>query len=292
MIDLIKSVILGIIEGITEWLPISSTGHLVLADQISALSLNVRTEFKEVFDVVIQLGAILAVVVIYWQKLWPLTKQTESSAYKICKNIGIKKKSLKLWLRVAVACIPCVVVGLPIDNLFFDPMYNDPSKKKIYATIVAMMLVVYGIAFIVVEKFNKNKEATIISTSTLTYKTAFLIGCFQALAIIPGTSRSGATILGAMILGASRSYAAEFSFFLSVPVMFGASLLKLLKFGFNYTGLEVVILAVGMITAFVVSIVAIKFLIGYIKKKDFTFFGWYRIVLGAVVLFYFGVLAK
>ena len=183
-----------------------------------------------------------------------------------------------------------------MDKYFFDPMYNDPAMEKTYAMIVAAALLVYGIAFIIIEKYNKNKEANIISMSNLNYKTALLIGCFQALAIIPGTSRSGATILGAMLLGASRTFSAEFSFFLSVPVMFGASLLKIVGYvndnGFTMSGLEAVILATGMITAFVVSIVAIKFLLGYIKKKSFTFFGWYRIALGAVVLLYFGLIAK
>ena len=273
MFEIIKAVILGIIEGITEWLPISSTGHLILADEF--LKLNMTDAFKEMFNVVIQLGAIMAVVVIYWQKLWPFT--TKEHGY-------VKKKSISLWLKVIVACLPAAVIGLlfedKIDELFFN-----------WKT-VAITLIVYGVLFIVIEILNKNREPKITNMKSLTYWKALLIGGFQVLALIPGTSRSGATILGAMLLGASRTVSAEFSFYLAVPVMFGASLLKLLKFGFEYTGLQVVILAVGMITAFVVSIVAIKFLMGYIKKKDFKFFGWYRIALGALVLLYFGFLAK
>ncbi len=273
MFELIKSVILGIIEGITEWLPISSTGHLILADEF--LKLNTSDEFKEMFNVVIQLGAILAVVVVYWQKLWPFT--TKANGY-------VKKKSISLWAKVIVACLPAAVIGLLLEDWIDEHFFNPYT--------VAVTLVVYGVLFIVIEKRNKDKEPAIVNMKGLSYWKALLIGAFQVLALIPGTSRSGATILGAVLLGASRTVAAEFSFYLAVPVMLGASLLKILKFGFNYTGLEVVILAVGMITAFVVSVVAIKFLIGYIKKKDFTFFGWYRIALGALVLFYFGVLAK
>lgn len=273
MIDIIKSVILGIIEGITEWLPISSTGHLILADEL--LKLGTSEDFKEMFNVVIQLGAILAVVVIYWQKLWPFT--TKANGY-------IKKKSVSLWSKVIVACLPAAVIGVFLDDWIDEHFFNSNT--------VATTLIIYGILFIVLEIYNKNKTPMITNMKGLSYKTALLIGAFQVLALIPGTSRSGATILGAMLLGASRTVAAEFSFYLAVPVMFGASLLKIVDFGFNFTGLEVVLLAVGMISAFVVSIIAIKFLMGYIKKKDFTFFGWYRIVLGVIVLLYFGVFAK
>lgn len=273
MIDLIKAVILGIVEGITEWLPISSTGHLILADEF--LKLGTSDAFKEMFNVVIQLGAIMAVVVIYWQKLWPFT--TKANGY-------IKKKSISLWSKVIVACLPAAVVGLVLEDWIDEHFFNPLT--------VAITLVIYGVLFIIIEKKNKDKEFAIVNMKSLSYKKALLIGAFQVLALIPGTSRSGSTILGAMLLGASRTVAAEFSFYLAVPVMFGASFLKLLKFGFNYTGLEVVILAVGMITAFVVSVVAIKFLIGYIKKKDFTFFGWYRIALGIIVLLYFEIFAK
>jgi undecaprenyl-diphosphatase len=273
MIEIIKAVILGIVEGITEWLPISSTGHLILADEF--LKLSMSEEFKEMFNVVIQLGAILAVVVIYWQKLWPFT--TKANGY-------IKPKSFSLWSKVIVACLPAAVIGLLFEDEIDKYFFNWKT--------VAIMLIVYGVLFIIVELINKKREPKVSNMKGLSYGKALLIGAFQVLALIPGTSRSGATILGAMLLGTSRTVAAEFSFYLAVPVMFGASLLKLLKFGFEYTGLQVVILAVGMISAFVVSIVAIKFLMGYIKKKDFTFFGWYRIALGALVLLYFGVIAK
>ncbi len=277
MIDIIKAVILGIIEGITEWLPISSTGHLILADEF--LKLGVSAEFKEMFDVVIQLGAIMAVVVIYWQKLWPFT--TKANGY-------IKKKSISLWSKVIVACLPAAVIGLLLDDWIDEKLFNP--------TTVAVTLILYGIAFILIEYFHKDKATTVTNMKGLSYKTALFVGAFQVLALIPGTSRSGATILGAMLLGASRTVAAEFSFYLAVPVMFGASLLKVYKYvtdvGFTVSGLEVVLLAVGMIVAFVVSIVAIKFLLDYIKKKSFTFFGWYRIALGALVLLYFYAMAK
>ncbi len=277
MFEIIKAVILGIVEGITEWLPISSTGHLILADEF--LKLGVSEEFKEMFDVVIQLGAIMAVVVIYWQKLWPFT--TKANGY-------IKKKSISLWSKVIVACLPAAVIGLIFDDVIDEYLFNP--------TTVAITLILYGILFIVIEYFNKEKTPQITNMKGLSYKTALLIGAFQVLALVPGTSRSGSTILGAMLLGASRTVAAEFSFYLAVPVMFGASLLKIYKYvtdvGFTMGGLEVVLLAVGLITAFVVSIIAIKFLMDYIKKKDFAFFGWYRIALGALVLLYFGVIAK
>ncbi len=277
MIDIIKSVILGIIEGITEWLPISSTGHLILADEF--LKLNVSEQFKEMFDVVIQLGAIMAVVVIYWQKLWPFT--TKANGY-------VKKKSISLWSKVIVASLPAAVIGLLLDDWIDEKLFNP--------TTVAITLVLYGVAFILIEYFNKDRAPTVTNMKGLSYKTALFIGAFQVLALVPGTSRSGATILGAMLLGASRTVAAEFSFYLAVPVMFGASLLKIYKYvtdiGFMISGLEVVLLAVGMIVAFVVSIIAIKFLLDYIKKKSFTFFGWYRIALGALVLLYFYAIAK
>lgn len=268
MLDIIKVIVLGIVEGITEWLPISSTGHLILADEF--LKLGASAEFKEMFNVVIQLGAILAVLVLYWNKLWPFT--TKEKGY-------IKKKSFMIWSKVIVAVIPAAVAGFFLDDWMDEHLYNP--------WVVAAMLVIYGVLFIVVERLNAGKKAQIISMKNLSYKTALLIGAFQVLSLVPGTSRSGATILGAMILGVSRTVAAEFSFFLAVPVMFGASLLKIVKFGFGFTGAEFVILAVGMLSAFVVSILAIKFLIGYIKKKDFKAFGYYRIVLGIVVLAYF-----
>ncbi len=282
MIDVFKAILLGIIEGITEWLPISSTGHLILADEF--IKLNASEQFKEMFNVVIQLGAIFAVILLFWNKLWPFTTRKDSSGVINIKNIvGVKKCSMSIWLKVVVACIPTVIIALPfedkIDELFFN------------STVVSIALIVYGIAFIVIEWFNKNKQPKISTMQALSYKTAFLIGCFQALAVIPGTSRSGSTILGAMLIGLSRTVAAEFSFYLAVPTMFGASLLKLLKFGFAYTGTEIVVLAAGMITSFVISIIAIKFLLGFIKKNSFATFGYYRIALGIAVLLYFGILA-
>ncbi len=268
MFDIIKAIVLGIVEGITEWLPISSTGHLILADEF--LKLGASEEFKEMFNVVIQLGAILAVVVLYWNKLWPFTAKEKGY---------IKKKSFMIWSKVIVAVVPAAVIGFFFDDWMDEHLYNH--------WVVAAMLVLYGVLFIIVERFNAGRRPKIISMKNLSYKTALLIGAFQVLSLVPGTSRSGATILGAMILGVSRTVAAEFSFFLAVPVMFGASLLKIVKFGFGFTGAEFVILAVGMLSAFIVSILAIKFLMGYIKKKDFKAFGYYRIVLGIVVLAYF-----
>lgn len=278
MIDVIKAIVLGIIEGITEWLPISSTGHLILADEF--IKLGVSEEFKEMFDVVIQLGAIFAVILLFWNKLWPFTTRKESSGVMPLGSLfGLKKNSASIWIKVIIACVPSILIGLPfedkIDELFFNP------------TVVAIALVVYGIAFILIEHFNKNKAYAVNSMQTLSYKTAFFIGCFQVLSMIPGTSRSGSTILGAMLIGASRTVAAEFSFYLAVPTMFGASLLKLLKFGFHFTSIEMVVLAAGMVTAFVISVIAIKFLLGFIRKKSFAAFGYYRIALGALVLLYF-----
>ena len=278
MIDVIKAIVLGIIEGITEWLPISSTGHLILADEF--IKLGVSEEFKEMFDVVIQLGAIFAVILLFWNKLWPFTSRKESSGVMPLGSLfGLKKNSASIWIKVIIACVPSILIGLPfedkIDELFFNP------------TVVAIALIVYGVAFILIEHFNKNKAYAVNSMQTLSYKTAFFIGCFQVLAMIPGTSRSGSTILGAMLIGASRTVAAEFSFYLAVPTMFGASLLKLLKFGFHFTSIEMVVLAAGMVTAFVVSVIAIKFLLGFIRKKSFAAFGYYRIALGALVLLYF-----
>lgn len=268
LIDILKSIILGIVEGITEWLPISSTGHLILADEF--IKLNASAEFKEMFEVVIQLGAILAVVVIFWNKLWPFTSKEKGY---------VKRKSLMIWSKVIVAVIPAAVIGIFLDDWMNEHLFNP--------WVVAAMLVFYGVLFIIIEKINAKRKPKIISMKALSYKDALLIGAFQVLSLVPGTSRSGSTILGGMILGVSRTVAAEFSFFLAVPVMFGASLLKVLKFGFSITGAEFVILAVGMITAFVISVLAIKFLLGYIKKKDFTAFGYYRIILGAIVLGYF-----
>ena len=264
----IKVLLLGIVEGITEWLPISSTGHMILLDEL--IHLNVTDEFMEMFRVVIQLGAILAVVVLYFGKLWPFTTPQKG---------WIKKETWSLWFKVLVAVLPAAVIGIPFDDKIDALFYN-------YQT-VAVTLILYGVLFIVIENRNRGRKPSVRYFRQLTYPMALFIGAFQVLALIPGTSRSGAIILGAMLLGLSRSVAAEFSFFLGIPVMFGASLLKLLKFGFAFTGTELAILAVGMITAFVVSILAIKFLMSYIKKNDFKAFGYYRIVLGILVLAYF-----
>lgn len=269
--ELLKALFLGIVEGITEWLPISSTGHMILVDEF--IKLNMSEEFKEMFFVVIQLGAILAVVLLFWKKLFPfdITK----------KGIKVKNDIMNLWFKILVACVPAGIIGILWDDVIDEIFYN-------YIT-VAITLILYGILFIIVENMNKNKESKIKELSEVTYKTSLLIGIFQVLALIPGTSRSGATIIGAMLIGCSRYIAAEFTFFLAIPVMAGASFIKMLKFGFVFTGLELAVLLVGMISAFIVSILAIKFLMGYIKKNDFKVFGYYRIVLGILVLAYFMV---
>lgn len=270
-IEYLKVIILGIVEGITEWLPISSTGHLILVDEF--MKLNMSDAFKEMFDVLIQLGAIMAVVVIYFKKLLPVdaVKKDDNKS-----GLAWNKDKLILWCKILVACLPAAIIGLPLDDKIDELFFNAPT--------VAIMLIVYGIAFIVVEKLHKGKNFKINSIGEITFKTAALIGIFQVLALIPGTSRSGATIVGAMIIGVGRTTAAEFTFYLAIPVMFGASLLKLLKFGFAFTAPEVAALLLGMVVAFAVSIIAIKFLMNYIKKHDFTVFGWYRIVLGVLVL--------
>lgn len=267
-VEWLKVLLLGVVEGVTEWLPISSTGHMILIDEL--VHLNVSDAFMEMFLVVIQLGAILAVVVLYWNKLWPFT--TPSKGF-------VKKQTWSLWFKVLVAVLPAAVIGLPFDDKIDELFYN-------YQT-VAVTLVVYGILFILIENRNNGQRPHVRSFRQLTYPMALFIGAFQVLALIPGTSRSGATILGAMLLGLSRNVAAEFSFFLGIPVMFGASLLKIVKFGFDFTGTEIAILLVGMTVAFVVSILSIKFLMNYIKKNDFKAFGYYRIALGVIVLAYF-----
>lgn len=274
IIEILKAIVLGVVEGITEWLPISSTGHMILVDEF--LHLNVTPQFKEMFLVVIQLGAILAVVVLYWHKLWPFGIEN--------KRIVPKKDIWQMWFKVLVSCVPAAVVGVLFDDKLNALFYNWQT--------VAIMLILFGIFFLVVETWNKGKTAKIHSIGELTYTSALIIGAFQLIAaVFPGTSRSGATILGAILIGVSRTVAAEYTFFLAVPVMFGASALKLVKFGFHFTSAEDILLAVGMIVAFVVSILTIKFLMGYIKKHDFKAFGWYRIVLGAAVILYF-VLAR
>ena len=269
MLELLKTLIYGIVEGITEWLPISSTGHLILVEQI--LPLDRSPEFLEMFRVVIQLGAILAVVILYWERLFP---------FQFKEKPCVKKDIFSMWFKVLVACIPTIIIGMPFDDLFESLFYNY--------ICVAIVLFVFGVLFIIVEQINKERSPKITNIAQLTYKTAFLIGIFQLVAaIFPGTSRSGITILGAIILGVSRTTAAEFTFFLSVPVMLGASLLKIVKFGFAFTNAELSVLLVGMISAFVVSLLAIRFLMGYIKKHDFKVFGWYRIILAIVVVVYF-----
>lgn len=270
----IKVVILGIVEGITEWLPISSTGHMILVDEF--IHLNVSEEFMNMFLVVIQLGAILAVVVLYFTKLWPFHYQPRRRSL-VERYVDMDK--MILWFKILVACIPAIVVGLPLNDFFEEKFYNY--------VVVSLMLILYGVLFIVIENYNKGREPRINSLEEISFKTALLIGMFQVLSLIPGTSRSGSTIIGGILVGTSRTVAAEFTFFLAIPVMFGASLLKLLKFGFSFTGTEVIILLVGMAVAFVVSVLAIKFLMGYIKKNDFKVFGWYRIVLGILVLGFF-----
>lgn len=268
MTEIIKAIIIGIVEGITEWLPISSTGHMILVDEY--LHLNTTDAFKEMFFVVIQLGAILAVVVLYWRRLIPFT---------IEHGLKIKKDIMSLWFKILVACLPAAIIGFIFDDKIDEMFYN-------YQT-VSVTLIFYGILFILIENRNKHRRSNINALSNISYKTALIIGVFQILSLIPGTSRSGATIIGAILIGTSRTVAAEFTFFLAIPIMLGASLLKLFKFGLAFTSSEIIILLVGMIVAFVVSILAIKFLMGYIKKHDFKVFGWYRIGLGIIVLFYF-----
>lgn len=268
MLEFLKVIFLGIVEGITEWLPISSTGHMILVEEF--IHLNVSAEFMEMFRVVIQLGAIMAVVVLYFQKLWPFCSK---------KNGWIKKDTWMLWFKVLAAVLPAAIIGIPFDDTLDALFYN-------YQT-VAIMLIVYGILFIIVENYNKKRSPKVTSFEQMPWSMALLIGAFQVLSLIPGTSRSGATILGGVLLGASRGIAAEFSFFLGIPVMFGASLLKLVKFGFAFSSTELLLLLTGMVTAFVVSILAIKFLISYVQKNDFKSFGYYRIVLGILVLGYF-----
>lgn len=276
MLEILKAILFGIVEGITEWLPISSTGHMILLDEF--VKLNVSKEFWDLFLVVIQLGAIMAVVILFWKKIWP---------FGIPKKEGesiIKVPIFVMWIKIVVACLPAAVVGILFDDILEKYLYNFPT--------VALMLIIFGVLFIIVERKNKHKKPIIKSLDDITYQTALLIGMFQLIAaIFPGTSRSGATILGALIIGVSRTVAAEFTFFLAIPVMFGASLLKLVKYvaevGFVFTTNELTILIVGVVVAFVVSIIVIKFLMGYIKKNNFIPFGWYRIVLGSVLLVYF-----
>ena len=273
MLEFLKVILLGIVEGITEWLPISSTGHLILMDEF--IHLKASPAFMEMFNVVVQLGAIMAVVVLYFHKLNPFSRK---------KNEKQKIKTIQLWIKVVVACLPAAVLGLLFDDWMDEHLHNY--------IVVSIMLIVYGVLFIIIENWNKKTTPSVTKLGALSYKTAFLIGMFQVLSLIPGTSRSGATIIGALLLGVSRYVAAEFTFFLAIPVMFGASGLKLVKFfadGGGFAGMEFALLIVGCVVAFVVSIIAIKFLMGYIKKNDFKVFGYYRIILGVLVLLYFGI---
>lgn len=267
IIELLKTIILGIVEGLTEWLPISSTGHMILVDEF--IQLEVSKAFMDMFLVVIQLGAILAVVVLNFERLNPFSSW---------KSRLEKKQTFQLWYKVIVACIPAAVIGLAF-NKFMEEHFMT-------AQVVAFTLILYGVLFILVENYNKNRHPRVSDLDKLDYKTALIIGIFQVLALVPGTSRSGATILGGILFGTSRYVATEFTFFLAIPVMFGASLLKLVKFGWNYSSSELVILLVGMVTAFIVSIFSIKFLLQYIKRNDFKAFGWYRIALGLLVMMY------
>ena len=273
-LDWLKVLVLGIVEGITEWLPISSTGHMVLVDALWPSANEVMTEeFMTMFEVVIQFGAILAVILLYFKKLWPFQKKDKTVRGPLAY---CNKSKFILWLKIAVSCVPAILIGLPLDDWMEAHLFTP--------VVVAAMLILYGVAFLLIERYNKRRQPRVNSLEALSWKDAALIGVFQVLSLVPGTSRSGATILGGILIGTSRETAAEYTFFLAIPVMFGASLLKLVKFGFDFTGTQLAVLLVGMVTAFVVSILAIKFLMGYIKKHDFSAFGWYRIGLGLVVL--------
>lgn len=280
MLEIIKSIIYGIVEGITEWLPISSTGHLLLVEQFLPFK-NVSEDFFGLFDVVIQLGAILAVVVLFWSKIWPFAFTKKEKEAKNVKGI-VNMDIMTMWFKIVVACIPAVIIGGLFDDVFEALFYNP--------VCIAIALIVFGIAFIIVENVNKNKSFKINTVAEITYTTALIIGCFQVLAaVFPGTSRSGATIIGALIIGVSRTVAAEFTFYLAIPVMFGASLLKVLKFDGAITGNEIAYIIIGMVVSFLVSIFVLRFLMNYIKKHDFKVFGWYRIILGIIVLVVFGL---
>ena len=275
-VEILKAILFGVVEGITEWLPISSTGHMILLNEV--VTLNVSEEFYSMFEVVIQLGAILAVVVLFWSQIWPFGKKNnEKPLTEHGVGAWIKTDIFSLWFHILVSCVPAAIVGILFDELFERLFYN-------YQT-VAVMLILFGIAFLIIENRHRGKNARINALQDIGYDTALLIGLFQLIAaVFPGTSRSGATIVGALLIGVSRTVAAEYTFFLAIPVMFGASLLKLWKFGFSFTMEEGMILIIGMLVAFMVSLIVIRFLMGYIKKHDFKVFGWYRIVLGGLVL--------
>lgn len=281
MLEVIKAIIYGIVEGITEWLPISSTGHLILVEELMPFQ-GTSENFFGMFDVVIQLGAILAVVVLFFGKIWPFALTKKEQEKSGSKSI-IKTDIFILWFKILVSCVPAAVIGVLFDDVF-DALFYNP-------VCVALALIIFGIAFIVVENWNKGRTPKVTALSEITYQTALLIGVFQVIAaVFPGTSRSGATIVGALLIGVSRTVAAEYTFFLAIPVMFGASLLKVVKFGFDFTSLELILLLIGTVVAFVVSLAVLRFLMSYIKKHDFKVFGWYRIVLGIVVLAYFGLM--
>ncbi|MBQ9728666.1 MAG: undecaprenyl-diphosphate phosphatase [Clostridia bacterium] len=276
-IEILKVILLGIVEGITEWLPVSSTGHMILVEKY--LPMKVSAEFFELFKVVIQLGAILAVVVLFWNKLFPWKKEKTETENGIVSRIVTEKSILTLWGKVLVACVPAAVIGLLLDD-FLEAHLQTPL-------VISLTLILYGVAFIVVEKYNKNKTLPVQTTAEITYKQALIIGAFQVLSLIPGTSRSGATIIGALLVGIARPAGAEFTFFLAIPVMLGASALKVLKFFLESGNLlpsEIGYLLIGVAVAFIVSLIAIKFLMNFVKKHDFQIFGWYRIALGAIVI--------
>ena len=274
LVETLKALLFGVVEGVTEWLPISSTGHMILLDEFVRLQMS--DAFMEMFNVVIQLGAILAVVVLYFGRLWPF-KRPERQGEGIAGFL--RMDIVWLWIKVVVAILPCAIVGIPFDDWMDAHLHTAP--------VVAAMLVLYGVAFIVIERLHSENRERVRSVQAIDMRMALMIGLFQVLSLVPGTSRSGATILGGMLMGCSRAAAAEFSFYLAIPTMAGASLLKVLKFGLSFTGAELVVLAVGCLTAFIVSVVAIQTFIGYIKRHSFTAFGWYRIALGALVALYF-----
>ena len=270
--DVLIAVILGIVEGITEWLPVSSTGHMILVNQFMQFS---NAEFQEMFLVVVQLGAIMAVVLLFWGKIFPFNIKAREN-----KQPFVKKDIMDLWIKIIISCVPAAIVGVLFDDIIDEMFYN--------AIVVAGALIIYGILFIIIENWNQGKRPVITNVAEIGYNTAIIIGIFQLLAaIVPGTSRSGATIIGALLIGVSRSVAAEYTFYLAIPVMFGASVLKIIKNGLSFGAMGYVTLFVGMVVAFIVSLFVIKFLMGYIRKNDFKVFGYYRIVLGIIVLAYF-----
>lgn len=297
ILELLKVIILGIVEGITEWLPVSSTGHLYLLDEL--VSLNVSKEFKDLFMYVVQLGAILAVVLIFWNRLWPFHSRENAPEKSFWKHPSSNKfvggiqdftdqyvdmEKIILWLKIVVSCIPAMLL-IPINDTIDTKLMADHLAPY----VISAALIIYGIIFIIIENRNGNRKPRIRRLSDITWSVALLVGIFQMLAVIPGTSRSGSTIIGGIIIGMSRKVAAEYTFFLAIPVMFGVSLIKILQFGLRFTGTEIIFLLLGMIVSFIVSVFAIKFLMGYVKRHDFKVFGWYRIALGVLVIgFFFG----